>query len=480
MRLPHVGSSHSPLLTGPAQRSSLCPVPSTPPPPQVKLASFEVQNFRLFRRERLVLHPDVTVVVGLNDAGKSTLLAALFTYSRVGTEGFRDLLLEEEELGTGPSATRFTATWQISGEPWSHSVTLDPENPHERLEQGDFWWSWSPKERLLDSHAGKFQVHSAGSRWRSLAQFDERRWQLDTAIKPEIYQPLGVAKYFRTSTPYLFQPLALAAPARLDIETPAESGYGWAVWLQQIINRRDGDLEKMEGTLRDIFPFFGRVRVQEERVRIERTLEEFGASELAASVTKRKRMKGAPPQSWEQISRNLSSRDVVFEMRGEHEGVRAPASSAKDGAQTLLAPEVLAPRGEPPPRVLKPRAMSSGLLLALAHLTASYALTDTPMVLVEEPENGLNRRIMLDMMRAILDAYRERGHQLVMTTHHGWWLDLVPPEAIRVLMRDETGGHVNTPDAAALRHALDELDLYPSEVMNTYGPEGLLGVGQRR
>lgn len=451
---------------------------STPPPPTIKLTSFEVQNFRLFRHECLKLHPDVTVLVGLNDAGKSTMLGALFTYSRVGQEGFRDLLLNEEELGLGAAATRFTALWQVGGEQWSHRITLDPQRPHERLERGDAWWSWWPKDRRLESHAGEFSVNGAGSRWRSLAQFGERQWQVDTGIKPEVYLPLGVAKYFRTSTPYLFQPLALAAPARLDVETPAESGYGWAVWLQQIINRRNEDLEKMESTLRDIFPFFGRVRVQEERVRLERTLEEFGASELAASATKRKRVKGALPPNWEQISRTLSSRDVVFEMREESEPADVPFTLTNESAATAGAHDGAARRAEAPSRALRPRAMSSGLLLALAHLTAAYALTDTPVVLVEEPENGLNRRIMLDMMRAILAAYTESGHQLVMTTHHGWWLDLVPKEAIRVLTRDGGGGHVRSPDPTALQRALDELDLYPSEIMNTYGPEELLRVAQ--
>ncbi len=432
---------------------------STPPfpLPRIKLRSFEVRNFRLFRHERLELHPEVTVLVGGNDVGKSTLLRALFTYGRTSLEGFRVALRSKQELGTGPEAAQFTAEWGVGEERWTHHITLDPARPEEKFEHGDAWWSWDAKACRLDSNAGAFSL-DPGFRLSTLAQFDERRWQVDTNVPPEVYGPLSVTQRFRTTRPYFFQPHALASPVSVDVETPGPDGRGWAVWLQQLVNRRDDTLSKVEATLRELFPFFGRVRVREEKSpSFDLMSEMFSIFDPASTADFRALLRDGLLQRAtkggdlsDEKYRNFRSQEVIFELQdpnGSHEG---------------------------PPPSLGAEDVSSGLLLALVHLVASYALIDTPLVLLEEPENGLNRRIMLDMMRAILAAYRERGHQLVMTTHHGWWLDLVPPEAIRVLTRDETGGHVRSPDPSALRHALDELDLYPSEVMNTYGPEGLL------
>src|SRR5256885_510985 len=100
------------------------PPPPRPPPPRVRLRSFSVRGFRLLRDVRLDVHPEVTIVVGLNDVGKSTLLEALFLY---GTPqrffGFQNVLNNRDSIGE--EAPQLTAEWEVDGQVWTHSLKLD-------------------------------------------------------------------------------------------------------------------------------------------------------------------------------------------------------------------------------------------------------------------------------------------------------------------------------------------------------------------
>jgi len=67
----------------------------------VRLSSFDVQNFRLFQKAEFRLHPEVNVLVGLNDTGKSTLLEAMYLYGLVQRLGFRAVLERDDFYATG-------------------------------------------------------------------------------------------------------------------------------------------------------------------------------------------------------------------------------------------------------------------------------------------------------------------------------------------------------------------------------------------
>jgi putative ribosome biogenesis GTPase RsgA len=43
----------------------------------VYFVAFEIEHFKLFRHAQLELHPEITVLVGSNDVGKSVLLEAI-------------------------------------------------------------------------------------------------------------------------------------------------------------------------------------------------------------------------------------------------------------------------------------------------------------------------------------------------------------------------------------------------------------------
>lgn len=435
------------------------PSPSPVPiPPRARLRSFEVENFRLFRKEKLELEDDVTILVGLNDTGKSTLLNALSRYETIIHEsGFREPLSGAEASGQDAGPTAFAAEWVVGEQTWHHRLVFDPSRPEEILRSGEAFWSWNPKSRVLTTNEGRREAKEL-QRFVSLASIAPTRWQLDSDVPETVWRPLEVLELFRAPQPYLFEPGTLAMMTPLDLEMAHRSGFGWAVWLQEIINRRNDDLPQLESAIRGIFPFFGRVLVREHRARVVR--EVLDTSPRQPESKPRRKWSNASPMESElaRVAAEESRREILFELP-------AAGGGSTDGE---------------PPIAVPAENVSSGLLLALAHLALVMTTEEGGLIALEEPENGLNTRVMLDMMRAFLGMIRKRGQQVILASHNGWWLDLLPPRAFRVLTRDEAGGHVHRPSEEALGRFLQEQGLYASEIFGTFGPEGLLRGGESR
>ncbi|MEZ4300774.1 MAG: AAA family ATPase [Polyangiaceae bacterium] len=433
----------------------------------VRLRAFELHNYRLFKRARLAVHPRVTVLVGLNDVGKSTLLDAIRLYGLIEQQaGFRGPLSDEDFSGTGELATRLVAEWEdASGLVWHHCLTLDAGAPEERLSAGERFWSWNPKTRHLETERGTFDAKEV-SRFSSLALVEPKRWQLDTDVPPEIYEPLSIARSFHTPQAYLFEPSALAKPAPISWTTPSRNGFAWGTWLQDIINRRNDDISVLEGDTRRLFPFFGSVSVKEQRVQIQREEREITSSRSmapSAVVSKgRASKKNRAPivvardtgDLLDQLSDLQSTREVFIDVHGAGQGA-----------------------GSMPQRIRAAEA-SSGLLLALSHFALLHATAEGDLLLLEEPENGLNGEVTLEMIRAFLGVVERRQQQLILTTHHPFWLDLVEPESIRLLTRDASGAHIREV-AEEVKARPTERHLREASLMGTYGPQGLLYVQDR-
>jgi hypothetical protein len=148
----------------------------------VSLVAFEIEHFKLFRHARLDVHPEITVLVGANDVGKSVLLEAISLCGKIQRVGFRGLLSDERFGGARGEPTRLTAE------------------------------SWNPKARVLDTHHGRFDAPDV-ERYTTMAQ---AAWELDTDLEKSIYEPLAVTRRFVTPSAYLFEPSGLGQPAPLD------------------------------------------------------------------------------------------------------------------------------------------------------------------------------------------------------------------------------------------------------------------------
>jgi predicted ATPase len=392
----------------------------------IRLEWFEVENFRLFKKTRFELHPDVTVIVGLNDSGKSTLLEAMNFYGQVQRVGFRKVLERDDFEATDEQSTRFRCRWSVDGEPWEHEVVLDPSAPRERLSGRGQTWTWNPRARDL-VYQGQTFHGSKSLAYSSLAQLSIKDWQLGSKVPANVFGPTSMTRHFNVPLAHLFQPESLAKLSHVSVQRPNRTGFGWANWLQTIINRRDGTIEDLEATIGNIFPHFRGVRV----------FVDDGPKSL----------------------QKLAVLGTRYSTPSDH----------RELGVTIQLPDG---------NTASARKISSGLLLALAHLALVNATPKKSLILLEEPENGLNEAIMLDMMRAFLNAVRRRNQQLVMTTHHAWWLDLVPHDSIRVMMRDAQGSHVESPIPGQIQRIVEEKNIYPSEVMSLHGPLGLLRLGR--
>lgn len=86
---------------------------------------------------------------------------------------------------------------------------------------------------------------------------------------------------------------------------------------------------------------------------------------------------------------------------------------------------------------------SDGAMFLLAYLTICHDEEPPPVILIEEPENGIHPgqlRYVVNTLKSLTE--REPSVQVVLTTHSPFLLDFVPKEAVRVFARDADSGEV--------------------------------------
>lgn len=83
------------------------------------------------------------------------------------------------------------------------------------------------------------------------------------------------------------------------------------------------------------------------------------------------------------------------------------------------------------------RFASDGTLKMLAYLVLLYDPEPPPFIGIEEPENFLHPRLLLELAEECRAACERT--QLLVTTHSPFFLNALRPEEVRVLWRDEQG-----------------------------------------
>lgn len=85
--------------------------------------------------------------------------------------------------------------------------------------------------------------------------------------------------------------------------------------------------------------------------------------------------------------------------------------------------------------------VSDGAMLVLGYLALFMDVNPQPLILIEEPENGIHPGQLKDLMSLIKDmTLEQRRVQVIMTTHSPYLLDYVPRESIRVITRTDSEG----------------------------------------
>ncbi len=123
-------------------------------------------------------------------------------------------------------------------------------------------------------------------------------------------------------------------------------------------------------------------------------------------------------------------------------------------------------------RPILSRFASDGTLKLLAYLVVLYDPAPPQFIGIEEPENFLHPRLLLELAEECRAA--SQRSQLLVTTHSPFFLNAVRPEEIRVLYRDERG-YTCAPRASDLPGIPEFMASGAS--MGHLWLEGRLGVG---
>jgi predicted ATPase len=98
---------------------------------------------------------------------------------------------------------------------------------------------------------------------------------------------------------------------------------------------------------------------------------------------------------------------------------------------------------------IRATAVSDGVMLLLAFLTIMHEEDAPPLIMIEEPENGIHPKQLEYVVKSLLSLTQRKDQpiQVILTTHSPYVLDFVPKEAVRVFARDEQGEVVVKPFA---------------------------------
>lgn len=78
-------------------------------------------------------------------------------------------------------------------------------------------------------------------------------------------------------------------------------------------------------------------------------------------------------------------------------------------------------------------------------------------IVLEEPETSLHEHAQYEFSKYLIEVSLRRGHQIILSTHSSPILNALPPEARKMLMRDENGGTVHDAVASStIRTALSD------------------------
>jgi predicted ATPase len=84
--------------------------------------------------------------------------------------------------------------------------------------------------------------------------------------------------------------------------------------------------------------------------------------------------------------------------------------------------------------------MSDGSLKLLAYLLLMEDPDPAPLIGIEEPENGLHHQLLAILAQELQAfALRERGPQILVTTHSPYFVDALTPDEVWILDKGADG-----------------------------------------
>lgn len=339
------------------------------------LSSFHVENYKCLKNVTLPLTP-MHVLIGQNDAGKSSLLEALYAFFRSSQEGLEqafsghwqgdDLVYES---ATEP-IVKFEGTFEDFGKYGFHALFARGSGRSCHLVEE--WYQRETLAAMAIKSRGKTATKVAAARTNSgpLAEEDIALQQINALLD-------GVHLY-------KLDPRLMAIPSELSVRRFRldRDGFGLPGLLDEILGYDLEQYAKIRSQFLQFFPQYRNLRIETEPA----TRREF--SETGQHNTHRTVGKG-----------------IHFETQN-HRSIRA--QQASDGAILFLG------------------------FLALANLPHP-----PKMLLIEEPETGIYPERLAQVIQLLREI--DTAPQIVFTTHSPYVLSLFQPEEVTYMSRGSDG-----------------------------------------
>ena len=344
------------------------------------LSQFHVENYKCLRNVTVPLTP-IHVLIGQNDAGKSSLLEALYAFFRSRdyelAQAFSGQWLADDlvyENASEPCVT-FEGTWGRFGK---YGMRVEFAKAAKRTCQtvGEWYGQESPEQKSIGQRLNRTAIFR---RQHETGLAEEHR-----EIEQEIGEHLDGVHLYRLDPRLMAVPSDLSPKRRFRLDP---DGFGLPGLLDDILGYDIEQFAKIRSEFCLYFPQLRSVRVETEQA-IRREFRETGLHESGGVVGK----------------------GIHFESQS---GRDIRAQQASDGAILLLG------------------------FLALAHLPNPPRL-----LLIEEPETGIYpERLgqMIQLLRRMNQAAGEKAPQIVFTTHSPYVLSSFQPEEVTFMSRGEDG-----------------------------------------
>jgi len=396
------------------------------------LSRFGVKHYKCLGEIDIPLTP-VHVVIGQNDAGKTSLLEAMAAFSASSESSLaqafprpwkgRELVRNRDP----ESAVELQGEWrpiEASGngvEPFRYGFAAEfPPEGESCTTSGDWLESGGTRKPLGSQSPREF---TALQQWKQGVKIGDAGTRQDFELLSKIIKP---------AHQYALDAKTMAIPAAIDPRRRFRmdpDGFGLATLLDDILGYDAERFIRLREQFCRFFPQFSRVRVESEK------------------AVQRK-----PGHGGRFTAGQASGKGVYFETPA---GGTIRAQHASDGAILFLG------------------------FLALAHLPEPPNL-----LLIEEPENGIYPK-RLDEVISILKQLVDRRDgipfpQVILTTHSPYVLSYFEPEEVTFLSR-EPGGPDAPVRARPLRDApnicerLAGGDFYLGELWYNLSEEELFG-----
>jgi predicted ATPase len=359
------------------------------------LQSIAVRNFKAIVDSRTVSLTPLTVLIGNNGSGKSSLFESLRTYQ---TFVLKDIdaamgIWKGIEHIRNKAAGRSSRPDPLTGKPAEKPISVKLRGRLVGQKFGaDVAWNSSESEQLIytdseDLSVGKFGV--SRDRDGQLRSKEEVRGK----VRPLSVSALTVAPGLRELRQYIesWQFLSLS-PQDMGYARPttrsrsrvilAEDGANIVEYLDDIYKADPSAFQGIVDSLRYVLPYANDVQVTGVTTEIEKSIY-------------------------------LRMTEKEFKVPGW--------------------------------------MLSTGTLRILAILAVLRHPTPPPLVLIEELENGLDPRT-LNLLKGEFEAANEAGIQIIATTHSPYLLDSVPLESVVLVDRVDGQPNFSRPaDDAAIR-----------------------------